>query len=221
MLISGGSDRAGRVPLLRYISDLARIRRDLGLAVRVHTGLPDEETCAALGEIDLDGAMIDIIGHRDTVSEVYHLDADPEDYEEALAWLEKYHVPAVPHIVLGLHFGKMLGEERALEMIRRHALKLLVLVILVPMSRTSMAGVAPPSPVDVRSFLEKARVTFPDRPVMLGCERPLGAYKREVDRYAVDIGLDGIAFPADEIVDYARQAGLQPRFVNACCGVTW
>jgi uncharacterized radical SAM superfamily protein len=47
--------------------------------------LPDEETCAALGEVDVDGAMIDIIGHRDTIHEVYHLDADPEDYEDALS----------------------------------------------------------------------------------------------------------------------------------------
>jgi uncharacterized radical SAM superfamily protein len=49
----------------------------------------------------------------------------------------------------------------------------------------------------------------------------MGAMKIEIDRLAVDAGLNGIAFPANGIVQYARQAGLQPQFVNACCGVTW
>ena len=109
VLISGGSDKQGRVPLLPHINDMKRIRNELGLAIRVHTGVPDERTCAALGEVDLDGAMIDVIGHGDTMREVYHLDADPEDYENSLAWLEQYNVPTIPHIILGLHFGKMLG----------------------------------------------------------------------------------------------------------------
>ena len=42
VLISGGSDLKGRVPLLPHIADLKRIRSELGMAVRVHVGLPDE-----------------------------------------------------------------------------------------------------------------------------------------------------------------------------------
>jgi uncharacterized radical SAM superfamily protein len=38
---------------------------------------------------------------------------------------------------------------------------------------------------------------------MLGCARPLGLMKREIDRLAIDAGLNGIAYPADGIVDYA------------------
>jgi uncharacterized radical SAM superfamily protein len=221
VLISGGSDPQGRVPLLPHIADLKRIRHDLGLAVRVHVGLPDEETCAALGEVDLDGAMIDVIGRRDTIREVYHLDADPEDYEDALSWLEKYKVPMVPHIILGLHYGKMLGEDRALEMILRHPPKLLALVVLMSISKTAMANVTPPSLDEIGAFFHKARKGLPSTPVMLGCARPMGKMKIEIDRLAVDAGLNGIAFPANGIVEYARAAGLHPQFVNACCGVSW
>ncbi len=221
VLISGGSDRKGRVPLLPHIPDLLRIRQELGLAIRVHVGLPDEETCAALGTVDIDGAMIDIIGHQDTIREVYHLDADPEDYEDALAWLEKYQVPAVPHIVLGLHYGKMLGEDRALEMVARHAHKLLVLVVLESISRTAMAKVQPPPVEEIGAFFEKARKALPSTPLMLGCARPIGSLKIEIDRRAVDAGLNGIAFPANGIVEYARQTGLHPKFIDACCGVSW
>ena len=220
-LISGGSDPHGRVPLLPHIEDMKRVRSELGMAVRVHVGLPDEETCAALGEVDLDGAMIDIIGHRDTIKQVYHLDADPEDYEEALAWMEKYHVPMVPHIVMGLHYGKMLGEDRALEMIIRHPPKLLALVILMSMTRTAMAEITPPSLEEIGTFFKKTRAALPSTPVMLGCARPMGKMKEEIDRMAVDARFNGIAFPARGIVEYAQQAGMTPQFVNACCGVSW
>lgn len=221
VLISGGSDSRGRVPLLKHIPDLIRVRRELGLAVRVHPGLPDEETCAGLAEVGIDGAMVDIIGHEDTIREVYHLDSTPEAYEAVLARLENYAVPTVPHIILGLHFGRMLGEWQALEMITRHLPKLLVLVILMPLNGTPMASVKPPSLEEIGRFFETARKALPNTPVMLGCARPLGLMKREIDRLAVDAGLNGIAYPADGIVSHAKQRGLEPNFINACCGVSW
>jgi hypothetical protein len=220
-LISGGSDRQGRVPLLKFIPDLLRVRRELGLAIRVHPGLPDEETCKALAEVEIDGAMVDIIGHEDTIREVYHLDSTPEDYEDVLARLENYAVPAAPHIILGLHFGRMLGEWRALEMIARHPPKLLVLVILMPLNGTPMALAQPPSLAEIGGFFETARKALPTTPVMLGCARPLGLLKKEIDRLAVDAGLNGIAYPAEGIAGYAQQRGLEPKFINACCGVSW
>jgi lipoyl synthase len=221
VLISGGSDAKGRVSLLAHMTDLKRIHTELGMAVRVHVGLPDEETCAALGEVGLDGAMIDIIGHRDTIRDVYHLGAQPEDFEQALAWLEQYHVPTVPHIVIGLHFGKLLGEERALEMIVRHTPKLVALVVLTPIARTEMAAVSPPPLDEIGAFFRKARQALPTTPLMLGCARSLGPAKVAMDRLAVDLGFDGIAFPAGGIVDYAKGSGCAPEFVNACCGVAW
>ena len=221
VLISGGSDSQGRVPLLHHISDLIRVRRELGLTIRVHAGLPDEATCAGLGEVGIDGAMVDIIGHADTIREVYHLPAAPEDYETALARLERYHVPTVPHIILGLHFGRMLGEWRALEMIARYPPKLLVLVILMSLTGTPMAVSRPPTLGEIGSFFESARKALPTTPVMLGCARPLGDTKIAIDRLAIDAGLNGIAYPAEGIVDYARKRNLKAYFVNACCGVTW
>jgi uncharacterized radical SAM superfamily protein len=191
------------------------------MTIRVHPGLPDEETCAALAEVGIDGAMIDVIGHQDTIRAVYHLDSTPGDYEVALEHLERYGVPVIPHIILGLHFGRMLGEGRALEMIARHPPKVLVLVVLMPLSGTPMAVVEPPSLEEIGSFFATARQALPATSVMLGCARPLGLIKREIDRLAVDAGLNGIAYPADGVVAYARRRDLEPNFINACCGVSW
>lgn len=221
ILVSGGSDRRGRVPLLRHVPDLKRIRQELGLLVRLHPGLPDEETAAALGEVGVDGAMLDIIGAAETIREVYHLEAGVEEYEAVLARLARHGVPLVPHIILGLHYGRLLGEWRALEMIARHRPKFLVLVILMPLYGTAMAGATPPSAEEIGGFFDHARAALPNTPIMLGCARPIGPTKAEIDRRAVDAGLNGIAYPAEGIVAYAESRGLTPRFHDACCGVNW
>jgi uncharacterized radical SAM superfamily protein len=221
MLISGGSDKHGRVPLLRHIPDLIRARRELDFTIRAHPGLPDEETVAALAEVGIDGAMVDIIGDNETIRDVYHLNTTAAEYETVLERLERYGVPAVPHIILGLHHGKMRGEWKALEMISRHARKFLVLVILMPLTGTPMIGVTPPTVDELSSFFTLARSTLPHTPVMLGCARPLGKIKVEIDRAAVDAGFNGIAYPAEGVIAYARERGFNAKFVDACCGVNW
>jgi uncharacterized radical SAM superfamily protein len=219
VLVSGGCDRQGRVPLLRHAADLVQVRRDLGLAVRVHPGLADEETAAALADADLDGAMLDVIGAEETIREIYHLDVPVAEYGRAMERLERHGVPLVPHIVVGLHRGRLLGEWRALEMIAERRVKLLVLVVLMPLYGTPMAHTAPPPVAAIGTFFGDARRALPDVPIMLGCARPIGPVKAEIDRIAVDLGFNGIAYPAEGIVAYARERGLAPEFHDACCGV--
>ena len=92
---------------------------------------------------------------------------------------------------------------------------------MMPLNGTPMAGVTPPSFAEIGAFFQRARTTLPATPVLLGCARPLGAAKEQIDRLAVDAGLNGIAYPADGIVAYAKDKGLEPDFINACCGVSW
>ena len=93
VLISGGSDKQGRVPLLKHIPDMIRIRQSLNMKIRVHPGLPDEATCAGLADVGIDGAMIDVIGHKETIRDVYHLDFDIDEYEAVLERLQRHQVP--------------------------------------------------------------------------------------------------------------------------------
>jgi uncharacterized radical SAM superfamily protein len=221
VLVSGGCDTQGRVPLLRHIPDLQRIRRELGLTIRVHPGLVTEELAHGLASVNVDGAMLDIIGAEETIRQVYHLDVEVEEYERSLERLARYGVSTIPHIIIGLHYGKFLGEWRALEMIAKHPPKTLVLVILMPLTGTAMAGVTPPPTDEIGEFFRLARRTLSDTPISLGCARPIGPQKAEIDRLAVEAGLNGIAYPAEGIVAYAEARGLTPRFHDACCGVNW
>lgn len=221
VLISGGCDSKGKVPLLKHVPDLIRVREELGLLIRVHPGVVDEATAEGLGRVGIDGAMMDIIGHEDTIREVYHLQSTPADYERSLGMLARQGVPLVPHIVVGLHYGKLLGEWDALEIIARHPAKLVVLVVLTPLVGTPMADVELPDIDQLGDFFRHARRRLPDTPLMLGCARPLGPVKHDIDRHALQAGFNGIAYPADGSIALARELDLEPRLVDACCGVTW
>jgi hypothetical protein len=220
VLVSGGCDPAGRVPLTEFFDSMRMARQTLGLNIIVHTGIVDKEMAEGLKYAGVDGALIDIMGSDRTIKEVYHLDATTFDYEQSLANLNACEVPVVPHIVIGLHYGKIVGEENALAIISRFRIKTLVLVILTPLLNTKMANVIPPSLDEVKDFFRKARNVLPETRIILGCARPMGEYKGQVDKLAIDAALDGIAFPAEGIVSYAKGNGLEPVFIESCCGFT-
>jgi uncharacterized radical SAM superfamily protein len=123
--------------------------------------------------------------------------------------------------VLGLHYGRFLGEYRALEMVTRHPVSTLILVVLVPLVGTPMANLPPPPTSEVIDFFGAARTAAPGTPINLGCARPLGDAKVELDRAAIDLGLNGIAYPSEGAIEYARNRGLEPRLYEYCCSLTW
>ncbi|MCI0443733.1 radical SAM protein [bacterium] len=221
ILISGGSNPlTGSVPLRKYIDDIARVKKELGIRVLVHTGLVNEETAAALQHAGVDGVMIDIIGADETIHDVYHLNSSIKDFDHSLEFLIKYGLSVRPHIILGLHYGQFLGEYTALEIIADYPVHALILVILTPLVGTAMQDVPPPDVSELEIFFQKSRLRMPKTPVLLGCARPAGKHKEAVDHAAVNSGLNGIAYPAEGIVQYARSKGLKPKFhENACsCG---
>ncbi len=217
VLISGGSLRDGTVPLMKHMEDIARVRSELGMRVMVHTGVVKEETSAALKDAGVEGVMLDIIGDDATIRDVYHLNLTTRDFDHSLEVLAAHGHSIRPHIILGLNWGKIQGEYQALEMISRYPVHALVLVILTPLTGTPMQGVTPPPVEDIEAFFRTARLTMPDTLIMLGCARPAGAHKAAVDRAAVDCGLNGIAYPAEGIVDYARSRSLSFRFHEHAC----
>lgn len=221
ILISGGSNRiTGAVPLQKYINDIARVKKELGIRVLVHTGLITEETAVALKQANVDGVMIDIIGADETIRDVYHLNCSVKDFDRSLEILVAHGLSVRPHIILGLQYGKFLGEYTALEIVANYRVHALILVILTPLFGTVMQNVPPPDVSELELFFQKSRMRMPTTPVLLGCARPAGKHKEAVDHAAVNSGLNGIAYPAEGIVQYARSKGLKPNFhENACsCG---
>jgi uncharacterized radical SAM superfamily protein len=84
-----------------------------------------------------------------------------------------------------------------------------------------MAHIPPPPADQVASFFAAARLAAPATTINLGCARPLGPVKSELDQAAIDLGLNGIAYPADGAISYAVSRGLTPRLFEYCCSLTW
>jgi lipoyl synthase len=221
LLVSGGSTRTGEVPLLPHLRHIPRIRSELGMKVIVHSGVVSPRLAAALAAAGVDGVMLDIIGANETLREVYHLDLTVADMENSLRVLAGEGLRIIPHIVLGLHYGTFLGEHAALEMLTRYPVSTLILVVLTPLTGTPMAHIAPPPADQVAGFFGTARLAAPATPINLGCARPLGKVKSDLDQAAIDLGLNGIAYPAQGAISYARSRGLTPRLFEYCCSLTW
>ncbi len=221
VLISGGSMKNGQVPFMKHIEDIKRIKSELGLKIIMHTGLVSEEMAQGLADAGVDGVALDIIGAQETIEQVYHMNTTVADFDATLERLTRHGLSIRPHIILGLHYGKFLGEYAALEMIKKYPVHALIIVILTPMHDTPMKDVEPPATEEVAEFFQKARLAMPNSNILVGCARPGGEYKKVVDVAAVEAGLNGIAYPAEGVIDFAKSKGLIPSYYeNSCsCGI--
>jgi uncharacterized radical SAM superfamily protein len=219
-LLSGGSNRRNEVPYRRYYPVLARLKRDFPwLRIAIHSALASREDVRQMAESGVDVAMIDVIGAEETIREVYHLDRPVADFEATLAALTESGMAVVPHIVIGLHYGELRGEWTALDIIARYPVTALVLVVVTPIYAPPEKPFRAVPPREAARVFLAARERLSHLPVQLGCVRPSGAAKFELDAYATMAGLDGIAYPAPGIVALARAIGRPVSQAHACCSI--
>ena len=58
---------------------------------------------------------------------------------------------------------------------------------------------------------------FPGTPLILGCMRPKGPARSETDVLALKAGVDAVAFPSEEAIEYAKHKGCKISFSSYCC----
>ena len=220
MLLSGGSNRRNEVEYDRYYPVIRRVKDTFPeFKIALHTALTDPDIARRMEDSGIDAAMMDVIGAQDTISQVYHLKRSVDDFEHALEALVATSMKVVPHIVLGLHYGRFLGEWNALEIVARHKPAALVLVVVMPIYAPAARPFVTPDTRAVGRFFIDARERLPDIPLLLGCARPAGIVKSHIDAYAVMAGLNGIAHPADGMVELAARLGRETRVTPACCSI--
>ena len=218
VLISGGADARGAVPLRRHLPAIAEMKA-LGLTVIVHTGLIDTPTAQGLRDAGVDQALFDVIGDSDTIREVYGLPYTPADYERSLATLRRAGLTVAPHVVIGLHYGQLRGELNALEIICRVGADVLVLVVLRPLPGSNMAETTPPTAESVGKLAAVARLMMPRTKLTLGCARPAGRLGARMGQLSVKAGVNIVAYPHPNTVRLAADLGLETEFVESCCTV--
>jgi len=217
-LISGGCNPEGFVPLEDFTQTIAQIKRELNFNLAVHIGLiQDAELAKELKEAGIDSALLDVMGAAESLKEIYHLDLTLADVERSLRTMHAAGLPLVPHILVGLHRGKLLGEFKAVELVARYKPRAVVIITLIPLDGTPMWNMSPPTPEDVINVLTYARRLLPSTPLALGCARPLREHRVKTDCLAVEAGVNAIAFPSEAAVELAGNLGLKVKFSCLCC----
>lgn len=218
-LLSGGSNRRNEIRYERFYPIIEKLKRDFPhLKIAIHTALTDEKGAKRMEAAGVDTAMMDVIGAQETINQVYHLDREIADFEHTLAVLTATKMEISPHIVIGLHYGEILGEQTALDMVARYDINALVLVVVMPFYARP-GTFKTPKTKDVGEIFLEARSRLSDKKLLLGCARPAGAHKQITDAYAVMAGLDGIAFPAEGALGICRAIGRKHHQEHACCSI--
>lgn len=219
IILSGGSATDGSVPTYEQSDVIQKLKRDTKLKLSAHTGIVNGSQAQMLSEY-LDMALVDVLGDDETIRDILGIDAGVSDYEDTLRHLSSIGIPLAPHIIVGLHNGKLKGEFKALEIVRKFNPVTVVIVVFIPTKGTAMEGVPPPKIEDVVKVITTAREMF-DVPLSLSCVRPGGSYRSELDKYALLGGVDRIAVPSRNAYATSREIGLNiVELPKMCCSYT-
>ena len=217
VLISGGCDANGALPWEPFLPAIRRVKETTDLFVSVHAGFLGAREAERLKQAGVDQALVDLIGDDGTIDRIYHLAVGVEGITTTLEALSSAGIPIVPHVVCGLDHGRMIGEERTLDLVERFHLDQLTVLSFMGLAGTPMHDTPPPAPADVASFIARARIRMPELLISLGCARPRGVSILEV--LAIDAGVNRMAIPSDEAVERARLYGLEITYQRSCCSI--
>ena len=221
-LISGGSDLNGAVPLLNFLDTIKKVKKETNLIINVHTGLLKEETARKLAEANVDIVSFDINMDEDVIRNIYHLDIGLDEYKRAIDLLQKYNLSIVPHVCVGLYYGKLHKELESIKFIKDTLVNptLIVIIVLTP-PKNSNIDFETPQPEVIAKVIALIRFIFPHTEVSLGCMRPRGNIKLEIEKFAIKAGITRIEIPSKDTIKWLREknSDIQFKFFSACCAI--
>lgn len=217
ILVTGGCDLDGTIPLEDFSKVVREAKDRFGLHIASHTKMVTGSFAAAAVEAGIDLVMCDLVGADKPLQEVYHLsNRTIADVEASLDNAIEHGLKLAPHILIGIDYGKVESEYRALDMLKNRPFESLALVVLTPLRHTPMAN----SVIDeegVLRFLEHAREQYPQSKLTLGCAKTWGALQRRFEEKALQLGFNAIAYPSEGIISLARQMGYTVKLTESCC----
>jgi lipoyl synthase len=214
-LISGGCSTQGRVPLCENLAAIKELSNRGRL--NLHTGLVGREEAELLGELAT-VVSFDLPGNDATIAAVYGLPFTAAQYLQAYRDLLTY-TRVVPHICIGLHGGLIGGEYQLLKNLQGEAVEAISFIVFRPTAGTAFEKASPPPLSDTARLMASARLMFPRVPLYLGCMRPGGRYREELDLLALQAGVNKIVLPSPAARQKAADLGLEIIMSEECCSL--
>ena len=220
VLISGGCNVDGAVPLEEFLEDISRVKNETSLVLNVHTGLIKDEVVNRLEKTGVDVVSFDVIGDDTVIKKIFHLNKSAGDYSHTFKALKKSMIKSiVPHICLGLNMGVIKREFEALKIIEEFNPDIIVVIIFTPTIGTPLQNVRPPSIYSIQRFLSILRLVFPKSELSLGCMRPKKGLKTDVEKAALLSGVNRFVNPSSKIIKYAGEMGISVKKYYGCCSL--
>lgn len=213
-LLSGGCSYEGDVPINAHIDTIKKLKQK-GYKLNAHLGLMDEKSIIELCKY-IDIVSFDLVFDKETIKEVYKMDKYKEDYIKTYNVI-KENTEIAPHICIGLKGGKIKGEYEIIEYLEKNPPKKLTFIVLIPTKDTEYEKVAPPELEEVADLLCRARINLPNTEINLGCMRPRGSYRKELDQLAIMCGVNKIVLPAKSAKDKATELNMTITECKECC----
>ncbi|MHA1669632.1 MAG: radical SAM protein [Promethearchaeota archaeon] len=220
-LISGGCDPNGAVPLKKFLSTIKEVKQQTNLIINVHTGLINKDTAQKLTDSTADIISFDINMDEKIIQEIYHLDKTVEDYKKSLELLQKNNLNIVPHVCFGLYYGRIHEELRSIKFIKESIPNpsLIVIIALIPPPKNSKFKI--PKSEDISKLIAITRLIFPQTEISLGCMRPRGSIKKEIEQLALKAGITRIEIPSKATLLWMKKydPNVTFEFYSACCAI--
>jgi len=222
VLLSGGCLPDGSVPLLNFLDTIKEIKKETNLIINAHTGLLNEETAKQLALAGVDIVSFEVTMDKDILNNIFHLNKDIDDYKKAINLMQKYGINIVPHICIGLFYGKIHKELETIKFLKESGLdpSLIVLIALIPPNKSENKFLRP-QPSDIAKIIAITRFVYPNAEISLGCMRPRGEVKLEIEKYAIKAGINRIEIPSKNTLKWVKKNDPEVvfNFFSACCAI--
>ena len=207
ILISGGSDKNGKVPLRHYIPTVEKIL-NLGLKVNIHPGLLTEEDLPLFSNLEKLYLSIDVHQDPEVIRKIFHL-SDSSDYVKALDVALSTKCKVVPHLTVGLSEKDFIKSAK---LVKERGIRDIVLLGLVPTEGTEFEHCNTTEDEIVEAVKTLVGMDFN---VALGCMRD--RRMRNLERRCIEAGIRKIANLSQETELWAKAEGYEVLRENLCC----
>lgn len=216
ILLSGGYNEDGYVPIEPYLETISQVKEGTDLFLSAHVGLPPEKLVRKIGNARIDKVDFDFVDDEATIKNRISPGLSREKYRETLEALLAEIPHVAPHVILGLSGRRLVKETKAVDYLSSYEFSALVLLVQVTPS-----GWEPkiPDPERIRRFMAQTKLNFPETPLSLGCMRPKRKNRVEIEKAAVEAGIDQAVLPSEKTKEKAEDLGLKVKEVGSCCSI--
>lgn len=215
VLISGGFNLDGTLPVEPFLPIIREIKKDFDIVVSVHSGLVNKELAIKLREAKVDIVDYELIIDHVVIRDVMKLKKrKSEDFIKSFEILEKYGPPFVaPHVPIGFNYGRIVKEKETIDLIADYDPYVLIYLIFIPTKGTPMENAPIPDVKNVIELIKYGKERFKGE-TALGCMRPW-IIKYVLDPLAYKLELvDRIVNPLKKHIEMFNMD-----IVEACCSV--